>query len=242
MKTKLISIVLGLLIVTSAWSQTESEITITRVPLIGETAPSFTAASTNGFITFPGDYAGKWKVLFSHPADFTPVCSTEILELATEYDDFRELNTQLVVVSTDDLENHRNWKKSLESLDYNGEGQQKIKFPIVDDHTKAIANAYGMIHPNTASSKDVRGVFIIDPSNKIRALFFYPLSTGRNIDEIKRAVVAMQVSDKEMVHTPANWEPGEDVMLRGGNIGEQATNKDPDIKELTWYMMFKKLD
>jgi len=238
MKTKVLMFTLafGLLLVSGAWSQN----TVTRVPLIGETAPSFTAESTNGPITFPDDYPGKWKVLCSHPADFTPVCSTEILELATEYDAFKKLNTQLVVVSTDDLETHINWKKSLESLNYNGEGQQNIKFPIVDDQTKVIAKAYGMIHEHTPSSKDVRGVFIIDPSNTVRALFFYPSTTGRNMDEIKRTVEALQVSDKKTVLTPANWEPGKDVMLTSGQAGEQANKKDPSVNELTWYMMYKK--
>ena len=238
MKTKMLTLAFGFLFNTCVWSQTQT--TITRVPLIGETAPSFTAESTNGTITFPDDYAGKWKVLFSHPADFTPVCSSEILELATDYDSFKKLNTQLVVVSTDDLDRHINWKKSLESLNYNGEGQQQIKFPIVDDHTKSIAQAYGMIHPKNSSSKDVRGVFIIDPKNEIRALFFYPTTTGRNMEEIKRTVEALQVSDKQTVLTPANWEPGKDVMLDGGQAGEQANKKDPNVSELSWYMMYTK--
>ena len=242
MKTNVLMLMfaLGLLSVTATWSQTQP--TVIRVPLIGEIAPSFTAESTNGTIIFPDDYAGKWKVLFSHPADFTPVCSSEILELASDYDAFKKLNTQLVVVSTDNLERHINWKKSLELLNYNGEGQQQIKFPIVDDQSKVIASAYGMIHQHTASSKDVRGVFIIDPSNVIRALFFYPVTTGRNMNEIMRTVEALQVSDKQMVLTPANWEPGKDVMLTGGAVGAQTTNKDPNVSELTWYMMYKKLD
>jgi len=239
MKTKVLLLLLGLLFVTGAYSQS----TVIRVPLIGETAPSFTAESTNGTIMFPEGYGRKWKVLLSHPADFTPVCSSEILELASEQKEFDKLKTQLVIVSTDDLERHINWKKSLESLNYDGNGQQEINFPIVDDHTKAIANPYGMIQPNSGSSKDVRGVFIIDPSNTIRALYFYPGTTGRNMEELKRTIVALQTSDKETVLTPANWEPGKDVMLpyaTSGSDNTAAANPDPNTYQLTWYMMYKK--
>jgi peroxiredoxin (alkyl hydroperoxide reductase subunit C) len=237
MKTKLLFLVLGLLFATEVFSQSN----VIRVPLIGETAPSFTAESTNGTITFPDGYGRKWKVLCSHPADFTPVCSSEILEMASQQKEFDKLKTQLVVVSTDDLERHYNWKKSLETLNYDGKGQQEINFPIVDDHTKAVANLYGMIQPNSGSSKDVRGVFIIDPSNTIRALYFYPSTTGRNMDEIRRTIEALQKSDKETVLTPANWQPGEDVLIpyvaSGGGVAE---NPEQDIHQLTWYMMYKK--
>jgi peroxiredoxin (alkyl hydroperoxide reductase subunit C) len=236
MKSKLFLLAIGVLFFTSAWSQNP----VIRVPLIGESAPSFTAESTNGTIMFPEGYGRKWKVLLSHPADFTPVCSSEILELATEQEAFDKLKTQLVVVSTDDMERHTSWKKSLESLDYNGEGPQKINFPIVDDHTKAIANAYGMIQPNSGSSKDVRGVFIIDPSNTIRALYFYPATTGRNMDEIKRTIVALQTSDKQTVLTPANWQPGKDVLLPYAESKGTGSQANPDIRELTWYMMYTK--
>lgn len=237
MKSKLFLIAIGVLFFASAWSQTP----VTRVPLIGEAAPSFTAESTDGTILFPEGYGRKWKVLLSHPADFTPVCSSEILELAQVQKDFDNLKTQLVVVSTDDMERHTNWKKSLETLDYNGKGPEKIKFPIVDDHTKAIANAYGMIQPTSGSSKDVRGVFIIDPSNHVRALFFYPETTGRNIEEIKRTLMALQLSDKQTVLTPANWEPGKDVLLPYVKSKDlTALNSEPNIHELTWYMMYTK--
>jgi peroxiredoxin 2/4 len=239
MKSKLVLLALGLLLMTSAWSQTEK--TITRVPLIGEAAPSFTAESTDGTIMFPEGYPRKWKVLLSHPADFTPVCSSEILELATEQEAFDKLKTQLVIVSTDNLERHINWKKSLESVDYLGQGKQKINFPIVDDHTRAIANAYGMIQPNSGSNLDVRGVFIIDPSNTVRALYFYPSTTGRNMEEIKRTIEALQKFDKQMVLTPANWQPGNDVLLPYAESYTDATPKsNPDKYELTWYMKYKK--
>jgi len=237
MKTKLLLITLGLFLATAAWSQTAE---VTHVPLIGETAPSFTAESTRGTIVFPDDYGRKWKILFSHPADFTPVCSTEILELASKKEDFDKLNTQLIVVSTDDLERHNSWKNSLETVDFNGKGLQKISFPLVDDHTKGIANAYGMIHPGSASSRDVRGVFIIDPKNKIRALFFYPTTTGRNMDEIIRTVEALQISDKQTVLTPVNWKPGDDVMVPTLNSSVDKNKNDPDVYQLTWYMNYKK--
>ena len=149
------------------WSQDKAEKTPEdrnfRIPLIGETAPSFTAESTNGVLNFPGDFGRSWKVLFSHPQDFTPVCSTEILELAYLQDEFDKLGVKLAVVSTDPLSTHVQWKKAMESLDLNNLGTVKIKFPIVDDENVAISKEYGMIHPETNSTRSVRGVFIIDP-------------------------------------------------------------------------------
>lgn len=217
----------------------------TRIPLIGEKAPVFKAESTKGLINFPDDYFGKWKILFSHPADFTPVCSTELLELAAMQEEFSKLNTQLVVISVDGKNSHIEWVKSLEEIRYKGRETPEIDFPLVADPNLQISKSYGMIHPNSSSTRDVRGVFIIDPDNKIRAIFFYPMATGRNIDEIKRTLVAMQLSDKLNVFTPANWQPGQDVLLPAPatkqDADRRAEDRDPRLSSLDWYIWFMKL-
>lgn len=213
--------------------------------LIGGIAPSFTAHSTEGTINFPEDYGRKWKILFSHPGDFTPVCSSEILELAAAQSEFDKLNVQLAVVSTDSLSKHYSWKKSLESIHYLGNDPVKINFPFIDDHNRAIARSYGMLHATTPTIKDVRGVFIIDPANKLAAIFFYPNNVGRNIEEIKRTVIALQTANDNSVYIPANWKPGGDVLVPYLNSQDEAalkTNRsDPDFYEVAWYMWYKKL-
>jgi peroxiredoxin 2/4 len=211
---------------------------------IGNLAPSFTALSTNGEINFPSDYGRKWKVLFSHPADFTPVCSSELLELAQLQEGFNKLNTSVVVISTDQLETHKSWKESMESIQYKGRDPVKINFPLIDDHTLQAAKMYGMIQDKSNPRKDVRGVFILDPDDVVQAIFYYPMNIGRNIEEIKRTVEALQTSRKDMVLTPANWKPGEDVMISHVNSEDQkvslASQSSPDLYEVSWYMIFKK--
>jgi len=215
------------------------------MPQLGENAPVFTAESTNGIIDFPKDNGNSWKIIFSHPADFTPVCSSEILELAALQADFKKLNVDIVVVSTDNLESHKQWVKSLESLEYKNRKTPKISFPLVDDHARTIAKQYGMIQPGVNSTKDVRGVFIIDPKNKIRVMLCYPMNIGRNIDEIKRTVLALQTADKNNILTPANWQAGNDVLVPylkySSDQAEKAKKEDPNIYTVSWYMLFKKM-
>jgi peroxiredoxin 2/4 len=221
------------------------EIKETRIPLIGEMAPEFTAESTTGKIKFPDDYFTKWKILFSHPGDFTPVCSTEILELAAMQEDFDKLDAKLIVLSVDGLNSHLEWIRSLESVNYKNRGPVKIKFPIVSDVNLVISKKYGMIHSYVSTTRDVRGVFIIDPSDRIRSIFFYPFDIGRNIDEIKRALIALQTSEKMNVLTPADWRPGQDVLIKSPKSKDEAekmANKnDPALYSVTWYMWFKKV-
>jgi peroxiredoxin (alkyl hydroperoxide reductase subunit C) len=208
-------------------------------------APQFTAESTMGKITFPDDYDMKWKILFSHPADFTPVCSTEIIELAELQAEFEKLGTKLVVVSTDGLESHLQWIKSLEAIKYKGNSVPKITFPLVADKNLAVSKKYGMIHSYTSVTRDVRGVFIVDPSDRIRAIFFYPSDVGRNLDEIKRTLIALQTAEKNNVVTPANWKPGQDYMLHPPKSQAEADKlnqkHDPDLYSLDWYIWFKKV-
>jgi peroxiredoxin (alkyl hydroperoxide reductase subunit C) len=226
-----------------AWSQGRNT---PRIPLIGEDAPSFTAESTNGQITFPDNFGMKWKILFSHPADFTPVCSSEVLELANMQNDFAKLGVKIAVLSTDTLHVHYSWKKSLESLSYKGRAPVKINFPIIDDNSWYASKKYGMLHPQVSDRRDVRGVFIIDPKNKIRAIYFYPNELGRDMNEIKRAVVALQTADKQKVLIPANWRPGDDVLIPYVKSFDQTekieTGQHKDTYMAAWYMMFKKLD
>jgi peroxiredoxin 2/4 len=234
----------GILVLFAGMLMAQDQTTIT-VPMLGDDAPSFTAESTTGTVNFPSDYGGKWKILFSHPADFTPVCSSEILELATAQKEFDDLNTRIVVISVDGVENHAEWKKSLESLRYNGKDPVRIEFPLVSDPKMVVAREYGMVHPKTSTSKDVRGVFIIDPKNKIRAMFYYPMNVGRNLAEIERTLAALQTVDKQQVLTPANWQPGGDVLIPYVKSSAEAekvnTKDDPGYRQLSWYMTYKKM-
>ncbi len=210
-----------------------------KIPLIGDPAPVFTAETTKGTLTFPDSYGNKWKLLFSHPQDYTPVCSSELLELANMQNDFDELNAKIVIVSTDKLETHVQWVKSLEELTYKGRETQKIRFPLVDDNNKTVAKLYGMIHPSSNTTKDVRGVYIIDDHDVIQAILFYPMSVGRNMDEIKRTLIALQTTKEDLVVTPANWTPGEDVMVHYKKTANE--NNSDGLYDLTWYMTFKKM-
>jgi peroxiredoxin (alkyl hydroperoxide reductase subunit C) len=241
MKTKFAILITFLFSINQLWSQENKE---TRIPLLGEFAPQFTAESTKGKITFPDDYVMKWKILFSHPSDFTPVCSSEIIELALMQEDFEKLGTQLVVVSTDGLESHVEWIKSLEAVKYKGKTTHKINFPLVADNNLVVSKMYGMIHSYTGVTRDVRGVFIIDPNDRIQAIFFYPSNVGRNIEEIKRTLIALQTTEKENVLTPVNWKPGEDYLLHAPKTKADAENlsqkHDPQLYSLDWYLWFQK--
>jgi len=217
------------------------------IPLIGDVAPVFTAETTSGSINFPGDYGRKWKILFSHPRDFTPVCSSELLTLAQMQGEFEKLNVQIVVVSTDELKTHNLWKKEMEATVYKGKQPVIINFPLVDDHKWDIAKQYGMLHQIISGTRDVRGVFIINPDNKVEVVLFYPMNLGRNMDEIKRVVVALQTagSSKDRYLMPANWRVGDDVLVSKFPYTEKELKDNPDIKSAYYnvgsFMYFKKL-
>lgn len=215
-------------------------------PLTSGPAPAFTAVSTLGDIKFPDDYYGKWKILFSHPADFTPVCSSEIMALAAIQNEFKKLNTALIVISTDGLNSHIEWVKSMETVLSSGGAPVKIEFPLVTDASHKISKQYGLLLNDSSATKDIRGVYFIDPDNKIRAFFHYPMNVGRNIDEIKRTLIALQTDDKSNVLTPANWQPGQEVLIKSPATMKDAEKlkekKDPDLREVTWYMWYKKLN
>jgi peroxiredoxin (alkyl hydroperoxide reductase subunit C) len=219
-----------------------------RIPLIGEQAPSFTAETTTGTLNFPSDYGKKWKILFSHPQDFTPVCSTEILELAHIQGELDKLGIKIAIISTDPVETHRQWKKSLESLNMDNMGPVTINFPLIGDDDIKIAKLYGMIHPETNSTRSVRGVFIIDPNNVIQAIYFYPMNVGRNTAEIIRTVEALQTSAEQStaashVLTPVNWNPGKDLLVSippKAQSSKAATDVPEGYYSPVWYLWYKK--
>jgi len=212
-----------------------------RIPLIGEKAPSFTAESTSGVIHFPRDYGKNWKIIMSHPQDFTPVCSSEILELANLQNEFSKLGVKLVVVSVDPLETHVQWKKALEQLSAKQNNPVQIKFPIVADDNLKISKEYGMIHSDSNTPRDVRGVYIVDPNNVIEAIYFYPNKVGRSTDELIRTVEALQTTFASNVLTPVNWKSGKDVLIPyipDDNMTMNQLEKQ-GIYNVAWFMWYK---
>lgn len=216
----------------------------TRMPLIGDDAPAFHAVTTQGEINFPEDYKGKWVILFSHPADFTPVCTTEFITFGSMMDEFKALNTELIGLSVDSLYSHIAWLRKIQELEWNGKKHIEVKFPLIEDIKMEIANKYGMIQPGASTTQAVRAVFVIDPQAKIRTILYYPLSTGRNFDEIKRIIIALQKADKDGVATPADWRPGQDVIIpTAGSCGvakERVESKAADQYCLDWFICFKR--
>ncbi len=215
-----------------------------RMPLIGDKAPSFSAVTTQGTINFPEDYKGKWVILFSHPADFTPVCTTEFMTFGSMMDEFKALNTELVGLSVDSLYSHIAWLRKIQELQWKGMKKVEVKFPLIEDIKMEIANKYGMIQPSQSSTQAVRAVFIIDPEATIRTILYYPISTGRNFDEIKRIIQALQKADKDACATPADWRPGDDVIVpTAGSCGvakERVESKDENMYCLDWFLCFRK--
>lgn len=225
---------------------TENIQEVKKLPLIGDEAPSFTALTTQGKINFPQDFKGKWSILFSHPADFTPVCTTEFMTFQKMVPEFKEINTEIIGLSIDSIHAHVAWLEAIrEKVEFRDIKKPEITFPLIADIKMDVANKYGMLQPNASTTAAVRAVFIIDPESKIRAILYYPLSTGRNFEEIKRIVVALQTSDAFSVATPADWKPGEDVIVPPPStmkaVAERKANKDSNVKVIDWFIAFKKL-
>jgi alkyl hydroperoxide reductase subunit AhpC len=175
---------------------------------LGDTAPDFTQDSTEGPIHFHSWLGNSWGVLFSHPKDFTPVCTTELGATAKLADEFRKRNTKVLAVSVDPLDSHRGWTRDIEETQGCG-----VNFPILADPDRKVAGLYDMIHPNANDTLTVRSVFIIDPRKKVRLILTYPASTGRNFNEVLRVIDSLQLTDSHSVATPANWEQGQDVII-----------------------------
>ncbi|MBP6238637.1 MAG: peroxiredoxin [Saprospiraceae bacterium] len=214
------------------------------MPRIGDKAPAFKAVTTQGEINFPQDYSGKWVIFFSHPADFTPVCTSEFMTFAKMENEFSDLNCKLVGLSVDGLYSHIAWLRTIkEKIEFRDMKNIEVKFPLIEDITMEVSKKYGMIQPGESSTKAVRAVFFIDPKGIIRAIIYYPLSLGRNFDELKRALVAMQTADKYSIATPADWRPGEDVIVPpAGSCGvAKERMESEDIKCVDWFFCTKAL-
>lgn len=216
------------------------------MPRIGDNAPEFKAITTQGEINFPAEYKGKWVILFSHPADFTPVCTSEFMTFASLEPEFEKLNCKLVGLSVDGLYSHIAWLRTIkDKIVYKGMKNIEVKFPLIEDITMNVARQYGMIQPGESTTKAVRAVFFIDPKGIIRAIIYYPLTLGRNFDEIKRALIAMQAADKFAIATPADWRPGDDVIVpTAGSCGvakERMESHKKDMKCYDWFFCTKEL-
>jgi peroxiredoxin (alkyl hydroperoxide reductase subunit C) len=193
---------------------TETAGHVASMPRIGDPAPAFSAVTTQGEINFPADYSGKWVILFSHPADFTPVCTSEFMTFASMQHQFAAYNTELVGLSVDGLASHIAWLRTIkDKITFRDMHDVEVTFPLIEDVTMEIAQKYGMIMPGEDSTKAVRAVFVIDPKGVVRAIIYYPLSLGRNFDELLRVVKALQTADHFGVATPADWRPGDRVIV-----------------------------
>lgn len=225
----------------------ETKEQITPMPRIGDKAPKFKAVTTQGDINFPADYKGKWVVFFSHPADFTPVCTSEFMTFAKLEDKFAKANCKLVGLSIDGLYSHIAWLRTIkEKIKFRDMENMEVKFPLIEDISMEVAKKYGMIQPGESKTQAVRAVFFIDPDAIIRAIIYYPLSLGRNFDEIYRALIAMKTADKFSVATPADWQPGEDVIVPPagscGTANDRVEAKNDEMECTDWFFCTKKLD
>lgn len=216
------------------------------MPRIGDAAPSFKAVTTQGEINFPQDYSGSWVILFSHPADFTPVCTSEFMTFASMEDKFAKANCKLVGLSVDGLYSHIAWLRTIkEKIEYKGMKNVEVMFPLIEDITMEVAKKYGMMMPGESSTKAVRAVFVIDPKGIVRTVLYYPLSLGRNFDEIYRIIIALQTADAFSIATPADWQPGDDVIVpTAGSCGvaKQRMENKAEMKCYDWFFCTKKLD
>lgn len=216
------------------------------MPRLGDSAPAFKANTTQGPINFPSDFKGRWKILFSHPADFTPVCTSEFMTFGKMAQEFEDLNCQLVGLSIDGISSHIAWLRTIhEKIDFKGMKNIEVRFPLIDDITMNVAKLYGMIQPGESTTSAVRAVFFIDPEDKIRTIMYYPLSLGRNFDEIKRVLIGLQTVDNFGVALPADWRPGDEVIVPpAGSCGvakERTEGADKDLHCYDWFFCTKKI-
>lgn len=208
-----------------------------NLPRINEPAPDFNSVTTHGQKKL-ADYKGRWLVLFSHPADFTPVCTTEFIGFTQRYEEFQKRNTDILGVSIDSIFSHLAWVQNIKE-----KMGVTVPFPIIADLDMKVASAYGMVHPGASDTATVRSVFVIDDKGMIRALVYYPMNAGRNIDEIVRLLDALQTADKHGVACPANWRPGDNVVVPApktvADVEKRLADNSLDRKD--WYLSLKKL-
>ena len=224
----------------------EEQVQAVSMPRIGDKAPEFKAKTTQGDINYPSDYKGSWSILFSHPADFTPVCTTEFMTFASMEEKFAKANCKLVGLSVDGLYSHIAWLRRIEEkMEFKGMKNVEVKFPLIEDITMNVAKKYGMIQPNEDTTKAVRAVFFVDPEGVIRAIVYYPLSLGRNFDELYRALIAMQTADAFDCATPADWRPGDDVIVPPagscGTAADRMEGKEAGVECVDWFFCTKKV-
>ncbi len=210
----------------------------TGIPRIGDTAPDFTAVTTDGEITFSEWQGDSWVVLFSHPADFTPVCTTELTAFAKRSDEFTARNTKLIGLSIDSIHSHLAWRENIkEKLGV------ELPYPLIADLDTKVAQKYGMIHPGESATVTVRAVFVISPQRKVAALIYYPLSNGRSVDEIIRLMDSLQTSAEHGVATPVNWQPGESVVVPPPKTtADVKARAGKDYQHVDFYLAFRELD
>jgi len=218
-----------------------TETTVSRIPKINEPAPEIEGKSTHGVIRLT-DYTskGKWVMLFSHPADFTPVCTTEFVEFGRRQADFERLKVQLVGVAVDSIYAHIAWVRNIED-----NFKVKIQFPVIADLDQKVAQAFGMVHQAVSDTATVRAVFFIDPKNTIRALLYYPLNLGRSVDELLRVFEALQTADQNACALPANWKPGDAVIVPApitqADAEKRVQSNGTGVEVTDWYFTKKKL-
>lgn len=200
---------------------------------LGDIAPDFTADTTEGEVSFHTWKGDGWAVLFSHPADFTPVCTTELGRVAALKDEWAKRNAKVIAVSVDPVDQHNEWKPDIEEV-----GGSAVDYPIIADQDRAVSEAYGMIHPGEGDTSTVRSVFLIDGSNKVRLSLTYPKSVGRNFDEILRALDGLQVTDSGPFSTPADWKAGERIIVAPTVTTEEARERFADVDEVKPYLRF----
>ncbi len=221
-----------------------SDETTDNIPLIGDSAPAFIAETTQGAVHFPEDYIGKWVILFGHPSDFTPVCTTEFIAFSQLVEECKRLNTEIIGLSVDSLSSHIAWLYAIqEQVRFRGLSNIKITFPLIADLSQTIARRYGMIHKNADTTKTVRAVFFIDPDGIIRTILYYPSSTGRNFHEIMRILISLQTSDAFGIATPADWNPGDDVIKCNPDTLKEAETVGHQNTDTTkaWFLTLEKL-
>jgi peroxiredoxin (alkyl hydroperoxide reductase subunit C) len=208
------------------------------LPKIGDQAPDFTAQTTQGELTLSTWQEGKWVVLFSHPADFTPVCSTELTEFGRRYKEFEQRGVKLIGISVDSIHSHLAWHQNLGKI-----LGVALPYPLIADSTRAVSELYGMIHPGASATVTVRALFVIDPKRVVRALIYYPLNIGRNVEEVVRIIDALQTADKNGVACPVNWKPGEKVIVPPPKTEKEVADRLAlqNVERLDFYLTKKSL-
>lgn len=213
------------------------------MPLIGDKAPAFEAETTQGRIRFPEEYKGKWTILFSHPSDFTAICTSEFVMFGAMQPEFEALNCRLVGLSIGTVPSHIAWLRAIhDRIEYKGHKKVTIGFPLIADMSGDVARRYGMLQPGASATAAVRAVFFIDPRSIVRAVVYYPMQLGRNFDELRRILVGLQTADEYHVSLPADWRPGDDVVVSAPATYDGTDAATEGMKCCDWYFCTRPLE